>query len=98
MSDILAIIEQGDDDTRLVEEIVRRHPDRVTVLVDNGPEDFSDAKPVRDRAMRERLTRLRAAIEARTGAVITGLVGNRDQLRGWRFDRVVTASGTSSFG
>lgn len=97
MSDILAIVEQDDDDAQLVEEIARRHPDRVTMLVENGSEDFGDAEPVRDRALRDRLTRLRATIEARTGAVITGLVGSREQLRGWRFDRVVGADGALSF-
>jgi hypothetical protein len=98
MSDILAIVEQADNDAQLVDEIARSHPDRVTVLVENGSDGFSDAEPVRDRALRERLMRLRATIEARTGAVITGLVGSRDQLRGWRFDRVVTAGGAPSFG
>jgi hypothetical protein len=37
--------------------------------------------------------RLLTAIEQRTGAVVVGLAGSREQLRGWRFDRVVGGSG-----
>jgi hypothetical protein len=37
---------------------------------------------------------LLTAIEQRTGAVVVGLAGSREQLRGWRFDRIVGASGT----
>ena len=41
----------------------------------------------------DRLARLLAAIEQRTGAVVVGLAGSREQLRGWRFDRIVGAHG-----
>lgn len=76
MSDLLAIATDFEDDDSLTEEIARRHPDRVTVLVE-------------DRKPDERLAALIAKIERRTGAVVVGLAGSREQLRGWRFDRVV---------
>jgi hypothetical protein len=88
MSDLLAIIEDPSADEQLVDEIVRRHPDRVTVLLDDGVSDSP-----RGVARRDRLARLLTAIEQRTGAVVVGLAGSREQLRGWRFDRVVGGSG-----
>jgi hypothetical protein len=93
MSDILAIVEESDSDEQLVEEIALRHPHRVTVLVEDGtlgPE--LDDSP-RGRALSERLAKLLAAIEQRTGAVVVGLAGSREQLSGWRFDRIVGAHG-----
>ena len=38
-----------------------------------------------------RIAGLLARIERRTGAIVVGIAGNREQLRGWRFDRVVGA-------
>jgi len=76
MSDLLAIVDQTASDEQLLDEIARRHPDRVTVLVEPGEPD-------------DRLAVLIAAIERRTGAIVVGLAGSREQLRGWRFDRVV---------
>ena len=94
MSDILAIVEQSDSDEQLVEEIALRHPDRVTVLVEDGSlGELPDDGGSRSGALTERLARLLAAIEQRTGAVVVGLAGSRDQLRGWRFDRIVGAHG-----
>ena len=94
MSDILAIVEQPDSDEQLIDEIALRHPDRVTVLVEDGSLDAAqaDGNP-RSGALSERLARLLAAIEQRTGAVVVGLAGSREQLRGWRFDRIVGAHG-----
>jgi len=89
MSDILAIVDQTNTDEQLVEEIVRRHPDKVTVLVQNEPADWAEDESPRGRAARDRLARLLAVIEQRTGAVVVGLAGSRDQLAGWRFDRIV---------
>jgi len=90
MSDILAIVDQTSTDDELINEIARRHPHRVTVLLEGSGElDWGDDESVGGRAMRDRLAALLGAIEQRTGAVVVGLVGNRDQLRGWRFDRVV---------
>ena len=95
MSDLLAIIEDQSDDEHLVDEIVRRHPHRVTMLLDDGADESASDDLPRDAARRERLAKLLAAIEQRTGAVVVGLAGSRDQLRGWRFDRIVGGSGPS---
>ena len=85
MSDYLVIAGPETADERLVEEIARRHPDRVTVLVEH------DVLAEDDEAG-DRLARLIASIERRTGAIVVGLAGSREQLRGWRFDRVVGGS------
>ncbi|MGC9221783.1 MAG: hypothetical protein ACP5H2_10615 [Solirubrobacteraceae bacterium] len=94
MSDLLAIIEDSASDEHLVEEIQRRHPDRVTLLLQDGDSDpeMLDSTP-QTLARRARIGALLAAIE-RTGAVVVGLVASRDQLRGWRFDRIVGGSGS----
>jgi len=86
MSDLLAVITAEDCDDELLAELQWRHPDRVTVLVEGGDlEDESDS----GRALRDRLAALLHAIEQRTGAIVVGLAGDRDQLRGWRFDRII---------
>jgi hypothetical protein len=88
MSDLLAVVSNEDLDAELLAELERRHPDRVTVLLEGGSiEDESDA----GRARRDRLALLLHSIEQRTGAVVVGLAGSKDQLVGWRFDRVVGA-------
>jgi hypothetical protein len=92
MSDILAIVEAANSDEQLVEEIALRHPDRVTVLLEDGTFDPPDDGP-RATALSDRLAKLLTAIEQRTGAVVVGLAGSREQLRGWRFDRIVGAQG-----
>jgi hypothetical protein len=89
MSDLLAIVGALDTDDTLLDEIERRHPDRVTVLVEDGDKDWAIDESRTGRALRDRLATLLRAIEERTGAVVVGLAGSRDQLRGWRFDRVV---------
>jgi hypothetical protein len=71
MSHLLAIVDPEVSEDALLEEISRRHPDRVTVLSDRAA------------------GRLAEAIERRTGAVVVGVASSREQLRGWRFDRVV---------
>lgn len=86
MSDLLAVIGAEEDDTELLAELERRHPDRVTVLLEGANlEDDSEI----GRARGDRLAKLLLTIEERTGAIVVGLAGNSDQLRGWRFDRVV---------
>ncbi len=96
MSDLLAIVDQTGSDDELLEEIERRHPDRVTVLLEDGRPDWGSDDSPRGRALRDRLAALLAAIEQRTGAVVVGLAGSRDQLRGWRFDRVVGGRGRAA--
>lgn len=92
MSDLLAIVGPADADDELLEEIARRRPHRVTVLVEDTSSDWASDETEAGQAVRDRLARLLAAIERRTGAVVVGLAGDRDQLLGWRFDRVVGAS------
>jgi hypothetical protein len=89
MSDLLAIVGPADADDELLEEIAQRRPRRVTVLVEDTSPDWASDETEAGRAVRDRLARLLAAIERRTGAVVVGLAGDRDQLLGWRFDRVV---------
>lgn len=91
MSDILAIFDDSDSDEQLVAEIALRHPDRVTVLLEDGDPQLDESP--RGRALSDRLAKLLAAIEQRTGAVVVGLAGSREQLRGWRFDRIVGSHG-----
>jgi hypothetical protein len=93
MSDLLAIVGDEENDEQLLVEIARRHPDRVTVLVEDGDADLGLEGPSPGSAMRDRLARLLRAIELRTGAVVVGLAGSPSELRGWRFDRVVGARG-----
>jgi hypothetical protein len=89
MSDLLAIIGISDDAEQLLDEIERRHPDRVTVLVEDGDDNWALDDSRNGRVLRDRLATLLRAIEERTGAIVVGLAGSRDQLRGWRFDRIV---------
>ncbi|HTW11296.1 MAG TPA: hypothetical protein VME01_01020, partial [Solirubrobacteraceae bacterium] len=67
--------------------------DRVTVLVEEGGLDWGSDDSPRSSALRDRLAQLLAAIEQRTGAVVVGLAGSRDQLKGWRFDRIIGGRG-----
>ena len=89
MSDLLAIVGPQDRDRELLEEIARRRPDRVTVLVEDGDRDWASDESSKGRAIRDRIATLLHAIEQRTGAIVVGLAGSRSQLLGWRFDRVV---------
>ena len=79
MSDMLAIVGPADRDAELIDELARRHTDRVTVLVEEA--DSSEGS--------DRLAGLLQAIEDRNGAVVVGLAGGKDQLEGWRFDRII---------
>lgn len=90
MSDLLAIVGPAQDDDELIAEIAQRRPDRVTVLVEQCGRDWASDDSEAGRAVRDRLAVLLSAIERRTGAVVVGLAGDRDQLNGWRFDRVVS--------
>jgi hypothetical protein len=92
MSDLLAVVGVADADSALIDEIARRHPDRVTVLLEQGGADWAMDESTGGRALRDRLATLMCSIEERTGAAVVGLAGDRAQLRGWRFDRVVGAT------
>jgi hypothetical protein len=90
MTDLLAIVGVEDDDEQLLDEIARRRPDRVTVLVEQGDRDWAYDDSGAGRVMRDRIASLLHMVERRTGAAVVGLAGDRSQLLGcWRFDRVV---------
>jgi hypothetical protein len=91
MSDLLAIVGPEETEEELLEEIAYARPNRVTVLVEAAEEDWAGDDSAGARALRDRVANLLARIERRTGAVVVGLAGSAEQLRGWRFDRVVGA-------
>ncbi len=91
MSDLLAIIGPTESEEELIDEIAYARPDRVTVLVESAAADWGSDETEPARALRDRIAGLLARIERRTGAIVVGTAGNREQLRGWRFDRVVGA-------
>src|SRR5205085_1339794 len=91
MSDLLLIVGTADADARLVDEVARRRPHRVTVLVRDENDDWADDRSDAGEALRDRLAGLLTRIEQQTGAIVLGLAGGEGQLRGWRFDRVVEA-------
>ncbi len=84
MSDLLAIFGSAESDAEVLDGVAAYHPDRVTVLIQDGDVDIASEE---SGPMRERLAGLLAAIERRTGATVVGLTGDRSQLLGWRFDR-----------
>ena len=86
MSDLLAVFAAADHDQELFDEIAADRPCRVTVLLESRDAQLSEDSNAGE-ALRARLAQLMAAIEARTGATVLGLVGERSQLNGWRFDR-----------
>ena len=89
MSDVLAIFGPLESDSRLIAEIARLHPTRVTVLIEDVDVDWAYDESAAAVELRDRLAALMAAIERETGAAVTGLAGSRAQLVGWRFDREV---------
>jgi hypothetical protein len=78
MTRVLAIASDPALDSVLVDEVRRAHPDRVTVLLlANGFADrWAWGDGPRERALRDRLALLLAQVEAHTGAVVTGVVGD----------------------
>jgi hypothetical protein len=89
MTDVLAVIRPQDGAAEVLDELERRRPHRVTVLLEEEAPHWGSDDSEAGVARRERLATLLHAIEDRTGAVVVGLAGDSDQLRGWRFDRVV---------
>ena len=92
MNDVLAIAGDASRDDELVEEVARRHPREVTIVIDDDEHDAGawawDESP-RGLALRDRLARLLTAIELRTGAAVMGLVGDLHPFRGRWFEDVV---------
>lgn len=90
MTDLLAIFGPSDSDSMLISEIARRHPRRVTVLIEDVHADWAYDDSAAGVELRDRMAALMAAIERETGATVTGLAGSREQLDGWRFDGEVS--------
>jgi hypothetical protein len=90
MSELLAIVGPSDAGDELLDEIASWRPDRVTVLVQDGDKDWAFDDSLSGHALRDRLAGLLHSIERRTGASVVGMVGDPDQLLGWRFDRILT--------
>jgi hypothetical protein len=89
MTDVLAVFRPQDGPEQLLEELNVSWRDRVTVLLAEEAPDWGSDESEAGAARRDRLATLLGAIEAQTGATVVGLAGDSDQLRGWRFDRVV---------
>jgi hypothetical protein len=89
MSDLLLVVGTVDNDAELLQEVARARPRRVTVLLDDAPQDWPQDESETALAVRDRLANLLTAVEHLTGATVVGLAGARDQLLGSRFDRVV---------
>jgi hypothetical protein len=91
MADLLAIATDLTVDDDLVEEVARRRPHEVTIVID--ADEAGDAwawdESESGAARRDRLARLLAAIESRTGASVMGRIGGLRPLRGRWFDGVV---------
>src|SRR4051812_5590303 len=79
MTTLLAIASDPNLDSALVDEVRVTHPDRVTVLVlasGFAADRWAWGDGPRERALRDRLALLLAQVEAHTGAVVTGVVGD----------------------
>jgi hypothetical protein len=92
MSDVLAIAGRADQDLDLVEEVARRRPSEVMIVIDDDDRrDDSwavDGTPTAH-AIRDRLAHLLTLVETRTGAAVTGAVGDLKPLRGRWYDAIV---------
>jgi hypothetical protein len=96
MTIVLAIASDPALDPALVEEVKTTRPDRVTVLLlasGFAADTWAWRDGPRERALRDRLALLLARIEARTGAFVSGLVGDSDAVDGADYDDVVRAPG-----
>ena len=92
MTDVLAVIGTDEDERLVLDELGRRGADRVTVLLDEDAAAWAADESDAGAARRDRLALLLHAIERRTGAAVVGTVGSSEQLRDWRFDRVVRSA------
>jgi hypothetical protein len=95
MTDVLAVFRPQDRADQLLEELKVSWRDRVTVLLAEEAPGWGSDESEAGVARRDRLAALLGAIEHRTGATVVGLAGDPDQLRGWRFDRIVRAEAVS---
>ena len=94
MTSLLAIASDPTLDQDLIEEVRAEHPDRVTVLVlaaGFAADRWAWADGPRETALRDRVALLLAQIEAHTGAIVTGVVGNLDTVAGLEFDDTIRA-------
>ena len=94
MTSVLAIASDPALDTELAEEVRTTHPERVTVLLlasGFAADTWAWRDGPRERALRDRLAHLLAQVEARTGAIVTGLVGDSDAVDADAYDDVVRA-------
>lgn len=91
MNEVLAIAGEAAFDDELIEEVARRHPREVTLVIDEDEraERWPWDETPSGRERRDRLARLLAAIEARTGAAVMGRIGDLRPLRGRWFDAIV---------
>lgn len=91
MNDVLAIAGDASRDEELVEEVARRHPREVTIVIDEEDDAgvWAWEESSRGGAVRDRLARLLTAIELRTGAAVMGLVGDLYPFRGRWFEEIV---------
>lgn len=91
MADVLAIATEHTVDDDLVEEVARRRPREVTIVLD--AEETGDGwawdESACGEARRDRLARLLSAVELRTGARVMGRIGDLQPFRGRWFDGVV---------
>jgi hypothetical protein len=92
MTSVLAVASDPALDHGLVEEVRRNHPERVTVLLlasGFAADRWAWGDGPRERALRDRLALLLAQVEARTGATVTGVVGDLAAVELAEFDDVV---------
>jgi hypothetical protein len=92
MSDVLAIAGRAEQDEVLVEEVARRRPSEVLIVIDDEERTNHgwavDETPTAH-AIRDRLARLLTLVETRTGAAVSGSVGDLKPLRGRWYDAIV---------
>ena len=91
MTELLAIIGPDQSEEDLLEQLSGTRASRITVLIEAAGRNWAEDDSASARALRDRLAALLARVEQRTGALVVGLAGDAEQLRGWRFDRVIDA-------
>lgn len=88
MTDMLLIAEGPEHDERLLADAARHAPSHVTVILDDyGEEDA--ARPASEATRADRLARLLAMLEDRTGAGVVGVLHGASRAAERPFDLVV---------